>query len=1026
MSEFPNSALVLAQNQLSAFSSLDNFWNLFDSAFGKEYNRTIAEKMRSQWQSGDFRQLPQIEVIDSKILGNINGAYATSTNTIYLSDRFLANAIPEAVTSVLLEEIGHFIDAQINQQDTPGDEGEIFSALVRGENLTTQSLTKIYAENDWSTITLNGQTIAIEKSDPDVLNFNITFNDPLGKFSAYYSAIKSNILAAGANWDNYITGNASLEILVNFSNPNPTATGRSLASSFVYNNGTLSVYEPGAISEIRTGVDPNGATPDIEFNFNPDYLVNELWFDPDPVARTTTVPINKTDAVSLLLHEFGHVFGFNAWKDNFDATLSGNYQSTFDEKIVFDGSNFFFVGKQATSVYGSPVPLTFGNITHVGNDASRPGVNLVGDLMNGVIFYRGVRYNISPLDVAILKDAGVPIVDVPIVSLTSANQTIVEGNSSIQNATYTVNLSQTSNQTVIVQYFTANVTATAGSDYTSTIGTITFNPGETSKVINIPILNDFINEEDETFILQLISPANAILGTSNTVTTTITDTLTASVTTTLPTNVENLTLTGTSQINGTGNAGHNILKGNSANNKLIGNAGNDTLDGGAGNDTLDGGVGNDLMIGGVGNDIYYVDSSNDQIIELANEGTDNVFAGVSWVLSDALENLTLTSTDAINGTGNALNNSITGNNANNKLLGGDGDDTLKGEGGNDILDGGAGNDTLTGGSGNDILIGGAGNDSYYVDSSNDQIIELVNEGTDTVRTTVNWTLGDNVENLVLTGTSAINGTGNALKNTITGNTADNQLSGGDNDDNLIGDAGNDTLDGGAGNDTLDGGVGNDLMVGGAGNDIYYVDNSNDKIIELANEGTDTVRVGFSYTLGDNLENLVLTGSNAVDGTGNALKNTITGNAANNNLFGGDNDDTLNGGDGNDTLNGGNGNDTLVGGNGNDTLVGGVGSDRLTGGAGSDKFVFSSLGEGIDTITDFSSTDDFLVVQTLLTNLSYTGTNPIADGYIRSIQSGSNTLIQIDIDGWNGNSIFSTLATVNNFIASNFSLNNVIF
>ncbi|ALF53715.1 hypothetical protein ACX27_14085 [Nostoc piscinale CENA21] len=484
MSDLFNPGLGLAQNQLSAFSSLNNFWNLFDSAFGKEYNRSITKNRRSQWQSGDFFQLRQIEVIDSKVLGNINGAYAS----------------------------------------------------------------------------------AVETSDPDVLNFNITFNDPSGKFSAYYSAIKSHILAAGASWDKYITGNADLEIIVNFSNPEPTATGRSLTSSFVHKNGTLSVYEPGAISEIRTGVDPNGATPDIEFNFNPDYLVKELWFDPDPVTRTTSVPINKTDAVSLLLHEFGHVFGFNAWKDNFDGTLSGNYQSTFDEKVVFDGSNFFFVGKQATSVYGSPVPLTFGNITHVGNDGSRPGVNLIRDLMNGVKFYRGFRYNISSLNVAILKDVGVPIIDVPIVGLSSANQTIFEG------------------------------------------------------------------------------------------------------------------------------------------------------------------------------------------------------TGV-----------------------------------------------------------------------------------------------------------------------------------------------DNQLSGGDHNDNL---------------------------------------------------------------------------------------------------------------------NGRDGNGTLVG--GNDIVVSGVGSDRLTGGTGSKKFVFSSQGEGIDPITDFNSVDDFLAVQTLLTHLNYTGIDPIADGYIRGIQSESSTLIQFDIDGLNGNSIFSTLATISNFIASNFSLNNLIF
>ena len=159
----------------------------------------------------------------------------------------------------------------------------------------------------------------------------------------------------------------------------------------------------------------------------------------------------------------------------------------------------------------------------------------------------------------------------------NANQTIVEGFTSPQNVTYTVTLSSASSQTITVHYATANGTAIAGSDYTSTSGTLTFNPGVTSQVINIPILNDSINEANETFTLTLSSPTNANLGISKTVTTTITDTLSASVTTTLPTNVENLTLTGTTAINGTGNAGNNIFRvNNSANNTLTGVNGNDT------------------------------------------------------------------------------------------------------------------------------------------------------------------------------------------------------------------------------------------------------------------------------------------------------------------------------------------------------------------------------------------------------------------------------------------------------------------
>ncbi|MEH1819504.1 MAG: calcium-binding protein [Nostoc sp.] len=270
---------------------------------------------------------------------------------------------------------------------------------------------------------------------------------------------------------------------------------------------------------------------------------------------------------------------------------------------------------------------------------------------------------------------------------------------------------------------------------------------------------------------------------------------------------------------------------------------------------------------------------------------------------------------------------------------------------------------------------------------------------------------------MLTGTSNLSGTGNALNNIITGNSSSNTLNGkaGDDiingetgDDTLKGELGNDTLNGSAGNDILDGNAGNDIMIGGAGNDTYYTDSSNDQIIEVVNEGTDIVSSAISWTLGYNLENLILTGSNAINGTGNALKNSITGNAANN---------TLNGGDGNDTLNGGNGNDTLIGGTGNDILVGG---------AGNDKFVYASLGEGIDTITDFSSTDDVLVVQALFASLNYKGTNPITNGYIRGIQSGLNTLIQIDNDGVAGNASFSTLVTLSNFNASNFTQNNLIF
>jgi Ca2+-binding RTX toxin-like protein len=204
--------------------------------------------------------------------------------------------------------------------------------------------------------------------------------------------------------------------------------------------------------------------------------------------------------------------------------------------------------------------------------------------------------------------------DLPSINLSPSSQTVVEGLTSPQNLSYTVSLSGSSPQTITVQYSTANGTALAGSDYTATTGTLTFTPGVTSQTISIPILNDSVNEANETFTLKLTSPTNAILGGTATVTTTITDTLSASTTTTLPANVENLTLTGSSVINGTGNAGNNILTGNTANNTLNGGAGNDTLNGGAGNDTLIGGAGKDTLTGGTGTDKFVFTSLADSLL----------------------------------------------------------------------------------------------------------------------------------------------------------------------------------------------------------------------------------------------------------------------------------------------------------------------------------------------------------------------------------------------------------------------------
>jgi Ca2+-binding RTX toxin-like protein len=239
---------------------------------------------------------------------------------------------------------------------------------------------------------------------------------------------------------------------------------------------------------------------------------------------------------------------------------------------------------------------------------------------------------------------------------------------------------------------------------------------------------------------------------------------------------------------------------------------------------LDGGAGADTMNAGDGSDTYFVDNTGDVVAESFNDalgGVDTVNSSVSFgPLGFGIENLNLTGLANINGAGNANNNVINGNAGINTLDGADGNDKLNGNAGNDVLNGGNGNDALNGGAGVDTMTGGLGNDIYFVNAATDAVIEAAGVGTgvDLVNSTINYTLGLNLENLTLLGAANLNGNGNTVNNVIRGNGGANILNGNAGHDKLFGNAGNDTLNGGTGSDTIDGGDGNDLIVGGAGQD----------------------------------------------------------------------------------------------------------------------------------------------------------------------------------------------------------------
>src|SRR5260221_241072 len=462
-------------------------------------------------------------------------------------------------------------------------------------------------------------------------------------------------------------------------------------------------------------------------------------------------------------------------------------------------------------------------------------------------------------------------------------------------------------------------------------------------------------------------------------------------------------------------------------NVIVGTAGADTLIGTDGNDDIYGGAGNDFLSGGLGDDSYHV-TVGDQVEDSGGIDTIYFSGGGFWGLAPGFENIVADGTGAVDFRGNNDANVMIGGPGNDYMNGRAGDDTMIGLGGNDnfdmstgrpsnavggiwtmgnrLIDGGdgtdtidydgyarsavtidlgagtasgggdlgigtarlisieravggayddyikgsdvandlfgrGGNDTLDGGLGADKLQGGVGNDTYYVDNSGDLIQENAGEGNDSVFASLSWTLGSNVENLTLTGTAAINATGNGLNNVLTGN---------------------------SGSNILNGGAGSDTLIGGAGDDTYVVDSA-DTIVENAGEGIDTVNASFSYTLGANLENLSLSGTSRINGTGNALDNVLTGNSANN---------TLAGGDGDDKLDGAGGRDTLIGGAGNDSYVVDVSTDSIV----------ENADQGIDTVNSSIS----WTLGANLENLTLTGSAAIngTGSNIDNLVSGNNT------------------------------------
>jgi trimeric autotransporter adhesin len=889
--------LELVKAQLAQFASQADFETVLTTAFGTKIDRFKIFQLRQQWLKGDFSIIPPVDILSHGELNNANGGYAASEDKIFVSSDFLARNQGNSNT------ITGLLLEEIGHKIDRFFNGDIDSAGDEGDIFSRLV----------SGQTLSAQTLAQLKAEDDTAVIIVD-----GKVVS----IEQQRIDGSSGVDDILNGDL---------NGVPE-------DDQIYGYGGNDTLDGKAGNDFLSGGDDN----DILFGGEGNDILdsgagNDYLYGGDGDDRLYS-GYGSGFGDDSLYGGYGNDY-LEAWQGN-DTLYGGDGNDTLygyygnddldggdgndildggegnDTLYGFDGSNILTGGGGNDIIYGGRTYNTSQGLQWLGN-----GNDILDGGYGNDILYGGAGNDTYLFDADV--DTGVDLV----------SELYVDGIDALDFSTTTtkainINLSLTTIQTVATglqitiagllenisggslnDILTGNnlnniLLGGAGNDtLTGGIGDDYFNGGTGN---NTYIIDADIDTGSDTIAVT----ANTAIGTN---------TLNLSSTTTKDINI-NLSVTNVQDIatgvqlniatgsilNVYSGSGNDIITGNNANNLLSGGTGNDILAGDIGNDNLTGGDGDDELDGGDGVDIL-----------AGGNGYDNLYGGR---LSD-------------------------------QLSGGDGDDSLYGE---------AGNDTLDGGLGADIMLGGIGDDTYLVDNIEDVVGENSLEGIDTVKASISYILGANLENLTLTGVSSTNGTGNALKNIIIGN------------------GGNNILTGGAGNDTLTGGAGNDTYLIDADVDTG-TDTINEVVLVALNGGTDTLDFSTTTTKAINV-NLGLTTLQTV-ATGVQLVIPVV---SIENVSGGSLNDTLIGNNLNDILRGGAGDDTLSGGNGSDYLIGGAGSDSLTGGIGSDVYsIDADVDLGTDTINEVvlnggTDTLDFRATTTkaINVNLSLT-TNQLA-------------------------------------------------
>ena len=1055
------SILKTALAKLRKFAGRTDFDISLQKIFGVTGEDTVL--LKQAWLNGNFSTLPNLQIIPSSQINNARGAFAAATNTLYLSEELIKTADLNAITAVFLEEYGHYLDSILNYQDTAGDEGEYFAAVVMGEDLSPWDIARLQTENDQVVVNLAGQAVVIEQNLPvislGITPINANENNTSGVFTLGRSGNTSSSLTVnytiggtatnGTDYGSlsgtvtFAAGSATATVAVNPINDNlyegnETVT-LTLAAATTYTIGTNSTatltitdddlvvtqLTNNSIDDSQPAISGNNVvwrgwdgtdynykiffyngtsttqlTNNYRDNYGPKISGNNIvWYGYDGTdyeiffyngTSTTQLTNNTTNDFSPAISgnsvvwwgydgNDNEIFFYNGTsttqltnnnRDDLGPQISGNnvvwygwdgidseiyfYNGTSTTQLTnnsrddyypqisgnnvvwwgYDGADyeiFFYNGTSTTQLtnnnrddYGPQIsgnnvvwrgldgtdneiffyngistiqltnnsrddrdPAISGNnvvwygfdgtdyeiyqtnldpkilptITVAATDANagetvagttpNPGVftltrsesninsltvnyTITGTATNGTDYLQltgtatfaagssTTTITVTPTNDSIFEGnetvtltlatgtgytlgtaqtATVTIADNDAIPQVSINDlTITEGNSGTRNANFIVSLSNPSSQTITVAYQTSNVSAVAGTDYIAQVGTITFNPGEVSKTVGVIVNGDTLVENNETFKVNLSTPVNATIADGEGIGTINNDDV-PSLTVNNLTVVEGvdnnaiMTFTLSTPSNQGVSVNYSTTAGTAtANSDYTPVSGTLTIPAGATTATLSIPIVNDNF--NEPNETFNLALSNPVGAVVVNANpvitiTDTIQSITTLTLPTGVENLQLTGTTAISGTGNTGNNVLTGNSANNILAGGDGNDTYSFNA-TTVL----GNDTIQ-----ETLTGGVD----VIDLTGTTGATTLNLGLTTIQTVVTnnlrLTLAANIENII----------GGNGSDRLTGNSLDN---------NLVGGLGNDNLRGNGGDDSLTGGVGNDILTGDAGIDRF--------------------------------------------------------------------------------------------------------------------------------------------------------------------------------------------------------------